>query len=243
MISLKKERVSMMVTDVIKEIIKTEGFKSGDKFYSENQLSKRLEVSRSSIREAIRMLEVTGWVAVYQGKGIFISEPGADAGGNGETENADLPIKRWVVDNTELLREHFEVRMLIEPHAAALAADLADAKDLDALDETYQSFCTYVKEGNVIKAISSDGSFHRLVARASRNRTLSILMKTMAETLNEGWYTTLNIPGRLERTIEEHGGILESIKQKAPEEAAGRMRRHLLNALDDIQKHFGKITQ
>ena len=53
-----------MVTDAKKEIIETEGLQPGDRLYSEHQLSQKLEVSRSSIREAIRMLEVTGLVSV-----------------------------------------------------------------------------------------------------------------------------------------------------------------------------------
>jgi GntR family transcriptional regulator, transcriptional repressor for pyruvate dehydrogenase complex len=231
MISLKKERVSMMVTDEIKEIVKNEDFKIGDKFYSENQLAKRLQVSRSSIREAIRMLEVTGYVKVYQGKGVFISQPGNDA----------LPVKQWVVDNAELLGDHFEVRLLIEPHAAALAAKKADKKELVALRECYAAFCAFVGEGNVAKAIISDSHFHQLIAKATRNRTLSILMKTMAETLNEGWFASLNMPGRLEHTIGEHGALLEAIEKGASEEASNLMRTHLLNALADIQKHTGTL--
>ena len=64
-----------MVTDAIKTIIKEENLKPGDKLYSEKELVKKLEVSRSSIREALRMLEVSGVVKVYQGKGVFISDP------------------------------------------------------------------------------------------------------------------------------------------------------------------------
>lgn len=233
MISLKKERVSMMVTDEIKEIIKHEDFKTGDKFYSENQLAKRLEVSRSSIREAIRMLEVTGFVKVYHGKGVFISEPEGDA----------LPVTRWAVDNAELLSEHFEVRLLIEPHAAALAAIKADTKELVLLRDAYVAFCTYVEEGDIAKAIVSDGYFHLLIARATRNRTLSILMKTMAETLNEGWFASLNIPGRLEHTIGEHGALLEAIEKGASEEASHLMRTHLMNALTDIKNHTGNFSK
>jgi len=227
MISLKKERVSMMVTDELKEIMKHEDFKVGAKFYSENQLAKRLEVSRSSIREAIRMLEVTGYVKVYHGKGVFISEPEADT----------LPVKRWAVDNAELLGEHFEVRLLIEPHAAALAAKKAEKKDLIALRDAYAAFCEFVRVGDVANAIVSDGHFHVLIARATRNRTLSILMKTMAETLNEGWFASLNIPGRLEQTIGEHGALLEAIEKGSSTLASDLMRTHLLNALTDIQNH------
>ncbi|NLK05983.1 MAG: FadR family transcriptional regulator, partial [Spirochaetales bacterium] len=93
--SLKKERLSVMVTDAINEIIRTEKLKPGDKLYSEKELSSKLEVSRSSIREALRMLEVSGIVKVYQGKGVFISDPSAKS----------HPVKEWVVENADALRE------------------------------------------------------------------------------------------------------------------------------------------
>ena len=71
---VKKVRLSDSVIDAIKEMITEDGFKPGDKFYSENELTKKLQVSRSSIREALRILEVTGQVSVKQGKGIYITD-------------------------------------------------------------------------------------------------------------------------------------------------------------------------
>ena len=75
-----------MVTDAINEIIRTEQLKPGDKLYSEKQLSAKLEVSRSSIREALRMLEVSGVVKVYQGKSVFIND----------MTSKRHPVKEWV---------------------------------------------------------------------------------------------------------------------------------------------------
>ena len=224
---LKKERLSQMVTDAIKEIIETEGLQPGARFYSEKQLSEKLEVSRSSIREAVRMLEVTGYVSVYQGKGIFINNPSTD----------ETPMKRWVVDNTGLLKEHFEIRSLLEPHAAREAAVNSSSKDIESLTLVYQEFCKDLELENIEKAITNDSAFHQLIAKISKNRTLCILMKTIGQTLNEGWIASLNTPGRLEHTVIEHGEILAAIAAHDAEAAAEAMRMHLVTALNDIQNY------
>ncbi len=229
--SLKKERVSILVTDAIKTIIKEENLQPGDKLYSEKELVSKLEVSRSSIREALRMLEVSGVVKVYQGKGVFISDP----------EEQTYPVKQWVVENADALKEHFEVRLLIEPHAAALACRCAESRDLEALRKAYASFVEKVQAGNVIKAISCDSAFHLAVARATKNRTLAVLMKTMDQTLNEGWYASLHAPGRLFSSIEEHRRLLQAILDRDQESAAKAMEDHLKNALKDIQHYFGTL--
>lgn len=227
--SLKKERLSQQVIDAIKEIIRVEALKPGDRLYSEHQLSRKLEVSRSSIREAVRILEVTGLVRVHQGKGIYIAEP--------DEEQASM--KRWVVDNTELLKEHFEVRLLIEPHAAFITAEKASEEEIAGLEKVYASFVLHLKQGDITRSITEDSKFHLKVAECTGNRTLMILMKTMANTLNEGWIASLNTPGRLERTVVEHRAILDMISEHCAEGAADKMREHLFNALNDIRSYTG----
>ncbi len=220
-----------MVTDAIKKMIVSENLQPGDKLFSEKQLSEKLEVSRSSIREALRMLEVSGLIKVYQGKGVFISEP----------VHADKPVMSWVVENADSLREHFEVRLLIEPHAAELASTRADEKDVKTLNELFVAFKEHVRSGDVHQAIATDGAFHLAVAKATRNRTLIVLMRTMEQTLNEGWYASLHVPGRLESSVEEHGALLRAIETHDAHAACQAMDLHLQNALSDIQRYFGTL--
>jgi GntR family transcriptional repressor for pyruvate dehydrogenase complex len=227
MTSLKKERLSVQVYNVLRKIIETEHFKPGDKFYSEHQLSKRLEVSRSSIREAVRMLEVSGLVTVAQGRGVFLKE---------QTEN-DLPIRGWAVDNADSLREHFQVRLMIEPEAAALSAVHAADDDLEAMREAFSLFRLSVEHKDIEQAISQDGMFHTLISKSTQNRTLSVLMETMAQTLNEGWFASLNIPGRLERTVAEHQEILDALLAHDAGAAKRAMKQHLKQALKDIETY------
>ena len=164
---VKKVRLSDSVINAIKEMIRNDGFAPGDKFYSENELTGKLQVSRSSIREALRILEVTGQVSVKQGKGIFISDK------QGEQFSE---FSSWLKANEQSIRDNFEVRLIIEPKAAGYAAEKADKKDIRELEQAYDSFVKYAGEHNVEEAIVCDGTFHRLLARATKNKTLHVLM-------------------------------------------------------------------
>jgi GntR family transcriptional repressor for pyruvate dehydrogenase complex len=226
MATLKKERLSVQVYKELKKIIETEQFKPGDKFYSEHQLAHRLGVSRSSIREAVRMLEVSGLVTVAQGKGVFLRKP-----------PEQLPVQGWAVDNADSLREHFQVRLILEPEAAALAAAHVRDEDLDMLKEIYADFKESVEIHDIEQAIAYDGKFHTTISKSTGNRTLRVLMETMASTLNEGWYASLNIPGRLERTVGEHQEILDAIISRDEAAAKKAMKQHLRRALKDIETY------
>ncbi len=223
---IKRVRLSDRVTDAIETMIAEGSFAPGDRFFSENELVKKLEVSRSSIREAVRILEVRGRVTVKHGKGIFIAAPAE--------EDRD-PFTGWLKDNKEPICDHFEVRLIIEPKAARRAAENADEEIVRSIEKVYAAFAASAEQGDTAAMIRFDGDFHRLVAKATKNRTLYHLMKTMTKSLPEGWITSLHIPGRVEKTLGEHASILEAIRAGEPERAEETMTLHLRNALADIQ--------
>lgn len=222
---LKKIRLSEQVVDVLKQMISEEGFGPGDKLYSENELTKKLHVSRSSIREAVRILEVTGFVTVKHGKGIFISD---SIGGEGAFTD-------WLKNNESSLIEHFEIRLIIDPKAAAYAAKNADEGDIINMEETCEEFKKNVKGKNTPGLIKVDEQFHKILAKSTKNRTLYLIMKTMTESLTDGWISSLHIPGRIEKTIVEHESVLQAIKSGDSEAAEMAMLLHIQNALNDIR--------
>lgn len=226
---IRKIRLSESVIAAIKEIIVEEGFKPGDKLFSENELTKKLKVSRSSVREALRMLEVTGQVTVKQGKGTFI----ADA--NGQQFNT---FSTWLKNNEQSTKDNFEVRMIIEPKAAGYAAEKADAVDIQQMEEVCAQFAHFAKTNNIEELIQCDRGFHCILAGATKNLTLHVLMESMTTTLPDGWISSLYTPGRVEKTIHEHGDILEAIKRGDKIGAENAMTRHLANALHDILKQI-----
>jgi GntR family transcriptional repressor for pyruvate dehydrogenase complex len=229
--SIKRVRLSERVLEAINKIIEEENFVPGDKFYSENQLTKRLGVSRSSVREAIRILEVTGHVKVKHGMGVFVTD---------SMDEEREAFKDWVKNNETAIFDHFDVRLIIDPKAAAYAAMNADAHDIEKLKEIYEDFTSRVKCGNTSGLIRCDEEFHQLLSNSTKNKTLYFLMKTMTNSLPEGWLTTLHIPGRAEKTITEHGKILQAIEEGDSEKAEAAMKEHLLNAIEDIKASMKK---
>lgn len=231
MSAIKKVRLSESVIEAIKKMIVEDGFKADDKFYSENELTKKLQVSRSSIREALRILEVTGQVTVKQGKGIYVADL---------SDQQFKAFSTWLKNNEQSIKDNFEVRLIIEPKAAGRAAENADAEDIVKLEGAWSKFSKYAEEGNTEEVIKQDRLFHRLLAGATKNVTLHVLMKSMTTTLPNGWISSLYTPGRIEKTVQEHGDILEAIMQRDKTGAENAMTRHLVNALHDIKKEIKK---
>ncbi len=225
MTKLKKSRLSESAIEAIKTMIRKDGFNPGDKFYSETQLTKMLGVSRSSIREAMRILEVMGHVTVRQGKGIYIADPQG---------KRFKEFSSWLKSNELTIKDNFEVRLIIEPKAAGNAAERADEEDIRQLESVYQDFIASAEAGNVDEAIVCDGRFHCLLAAATKNRTLQVMMEAMITSLPNAWISSLNIPGRLEKTVQEHGNVLKAIKKRDKNAAENAMTRHLANAVYDI---------
>jgi GntR family transcriptional regulator, transcriptional repressor for pyruvate dehydrogenase complex len=223
---IRKIRLSEQIINVIKEMIISDGFKPGDKFYSENELTGKLQVSRSSIREAVRILEVTGIVTVRHGKGIFISE---------SKKEGFEAFAEWVKTHESALIEHFEVRLIIDPKAAAYAARNAESEDIIKLEEACEDFVENYRTNNTPGIIKADEEFHKILAKSTKNRTLYMIMKTMTDSLSEGWISSLHVPGRVKKTIIEHRAVLQAIKDRDPESAERAMNHHINNAIQEIK--------
>jgi len=229
---IKKIRLSDSVINAIKKKIAKDNFQPGDKFYSENELSRQLQVSRSSIREAIRILEATGYVTVKQGKGIFVTDF--------DSQNLK-PFISWLKSNEQHIFDHFEIRLIIEPKAAAIAAQKADTDDIRKIEEVLAEFDLHAERKEITEIIKTDRIFHRLIAKSTKNSTLYVLINSLTTSLPKGWISSLHTPGRIDKTTHEHRDILKAITAKDNERAEGAMIRHLENALSDIKAHMGSV--
>lgn len=233
-VAIKKIRLSDQVVQALKAMIAEKHYKAGDKFHSENELTHLLGVSRSSIREAIRLLEVSGHVKVHQGKGIYIADP--DRPGNGA-------FTRWLKENEASLAEVFEMRIIIDSKAAAYASAKADQADIDKLEEICTRFRERAEAENPAEMIKLDEEFHLQLARSTRNRALYLIMKTMTQSLDEGWVSSLSVPGRIKKSVLEHCAILDAIQHHDAALAERKMEEHLTNALADIRKSMNGIEE
>lgn len=228
---IKMERLSDRVSGIIVRLIDEEKFQPGDKFYSENTLVKRLGVSRSSIREAMRSLESTGWITVQQGRGVFVTST-SERGGEG--------FVGWLKSNRDAMLEHFEVRLMLDPKAAAYAARNATDEEISTLKRICEEFREKAQNQDIDALILVDERFHSAVAQCTKNKTLYVLMRTMAKSLPVGWISSLHVPGRVDKTINEHCSVVSAIANHDPDGAEKAMILHLHNAMNEIAEFIEK---
>ena len=227
---VRKARLSEGVVDAIRRMIVADGFAPGDKFLSENELTAKLGVGRSSVREAIRILEVTGQLTVSHGKGVFI--------GDADT-HPFAGFVDWLKNNDRSVMEHFEVRLIIEPETTRLAALAATSADVARLADVHADFLENARLGLTAETIECDCAFHRLLGEASGNTVLAALTKSMITSMFDDWISSFHTPGRMEKTVSEHGRILAAIKARDAEAARTGMADHLHNAIRDIKASSG----
>lgn len=225
---IQKKRVSDLIVEQIDEMIVSKKLKPGQILSSERELVNELQVSRASLREALRILESMGVIETKPGRGIFVADV---------TNSLFAPFEVWLESHRESLVEQFEVRLVIEPDAAYFAAQRASHELVLEMKKSLEHFIHCKDDNNTIGMIEYDSGFHNLIAKATNNRTLSVLMETITNSLLCGWKATLHIPSRVEKTVQEHSEILYAIENRLAEEASHMMKIHLEYAINDLKKY------
>ena len=223
---LKNKRYSDQIVEQIQTRILTNHLKVGTGLPSELELAQEFQVSRSVIREALRILEISGLVQIKKGPsgGIFVSN------------RLHKPIKKSLsnmVDSGGVTIDHlFDVRLLIEPYIAMEAALHADNEDVKKIQELIQD--SSLHKNDPLRLKKNNLNFHLLLARASGNPVLSILLESVFEILIELSLDFLDLS--LERDFFEiHKKISEIIAQKRPEEARRLMEEDIKSVRDKLK--------
>ncbi len=224
---IAKSRLSEVAMQHIKALVASERMGPGDRLPTERELVEKLAISRSSVREALRMLEIMGIVEVKPGRGAFIKDPGGDLA---------VPLASWITLNRATLLKYFEVRMVLEPGCAALAARNATADDIAQLKSRLAEFAASQACGDIVGCIEADMGFHALIGSATGNNILRELIDNIGGMLLDSWKAALRDENRARQSVREHREICEAIA--ARDEAAARrfMERHLENGLETLRK-------
>jgi len=215
-------RLSQSAVEQIKELIAKRELHPGDRLPGERELVRQLGISRTSVREALRILEVMGLVEVRPGSGTYVKDPTADV--------MQAPLTPWLAAHRDSLMELFEVRELIEPGAAALAAQRACPHTIQAMRQTLEEMERAHQDGDLVGAVMADAEFHHLIMKATGNKLLIKLLDNIVHLLEEGRKASLRVPGQTARAIAGHRQILEAIAANDGEAAARAMSTHLRDA-------------
>jgi GntR family transcriptional repressor for pyruvate dehydrogenase complex len=191
--------------------------KAGARLPPERELARLFGVGRCTLREAVRALESLGLVDVRAGEGTFLTE--SDAAPMRGYFSPEL-FSKW-----SKRLNLFELRAVLEPGLASLAARRATPDHLAKMREVLEEQALQVQRGD--SGMEEDAIFHRLIAEATANPALIEIMETLTHVLRETRHASLQRDGRPMRSLKQHTLILAAIEARNPAVAARRMRSHI----------------
>lgn len=220
-----KKRLSDSVADDILTMITIEKkFEPGDKLPNENELSVLLNVSRTTLREAIRILATNGVLEIQRGKGTFISKNLL------LTDDKDFKTLKDIKTNAKDL---YEMRLIFEPEAAYLAT-------LRGSDEEIRRILAFGKEieneiADMANRTNSERAFHKAIAKATHNEFMYKLMPVIYQAIDKGVKLSEQKQKAVTDTVHDHKMIMEFMEKRNAEGAKNAMRIHILHAIQELE--------
>lgn len=205
-----------VVCETLREAIITGVLKPGERLM-EIQLAEELGVSRTPVREAIRKLELEGFVVMIPRRGTYV---------------ADMSIKD--------INEVFEVRTALDVLAAGLAAERITEDELEQMERLLVQIGEYIEQGDMDKIVEVDSQFHDILYRASRNDRLVGIINNLREQLTRFRSISMSYPGRLKNTLEEHSRMVEALAARNSELAQQLAVEHMENSEQTLLLDFNE---
>ncbi|MGI6649613.1 MAG: GntR family transcriptional regulator [Bacillota bacterium] len=205
-----------IVFESLREAIINGVLKPGERLM-EVQLAEEMGVSRTPVREAIRKLELEGFVIMVARKGAYV---------------AGISMKDVV--------DVFEIRAALEGLAASLAAERITDEEKEEMERLLVRKAACVEAGDYDSLTEIDTEFHELLYKASRNERLMQIISNLREQINRFRMVSLAFPGRGREALEEHKKMAEAIAERDAALAQALAQEHIENAenalLEAMQK-------
>lgn len=196
-----------IVLEALREAIVSGVLEPGERLM-EIQLAEEMGVSRTPVREAIRKLELEGFVVMIPRKGAYV---------------AGVSYKD--------VKDVFEIRASLESLAAGLAAEKITDEELEQMERVLH----YEREPDTLEEmVQSDVDFHALLYKASRNERLIGILGNLREQIQRFRTTSLAVPGRVKYAIQEHRDIADAVARHDLEEAQSLAYSHIENAVNTM---------
>jgi len=218
---IKKKSLYQEAARRIQDGIETGIWAPGTRLPSERELARALNVGRSSIREAIRVLQAIDLIEIRPGDGTYVKQQGSPL--NEES-------LRFLLQDKEV-SDLYEVRELLDVQIAAMAAERATPEDIQVIESTLECMADGIRAGR--PCVNEDYQYHKTLARIVDNQVLLQIQEMLWKSL---WPTVerfLQVPGRLERSLVEHRAVLDAIKDGDTAKSRELMHAHLQSRFTD----------
>jgi GntR family transcriptional regulator, transcriptional repressor for pyruvate dehydrogenase complex len=224
--SAKTHRISHNIVKQIRNAILAGELKPGDRLPSEKDLAISFNVSKASLREAVRSLEALGMVEVLQGVsgGVFIREV--------DLETARNSLFNYIFFQNPSIQEFTQLRLMIEPQMAAIAAEKATEDDLRFFDDNLSQTYLQLNSGEFYYKL--DTAFHHRIAAISDNRLIVFVIDSLKNAI-------VNLKLQLEldssfsmQVYKSHQRIVESLRKRDAEACKEEMRKHIMSVEQEL---------
>jgi len=214
-----KENVTQLLILRFQEMLRDGVLTQGARLPAERELAAHFNVARSSLRQALKVLEIMGVITQRVGDGSYL---------NTDTSAIlSVPMEfLFLLDDTSV-EELTELRQLVEPGLAKLAAQRSTSEDIALLRKSIKDLES--SSNDRLKLVSSDLLFHRAIFQASKNRMASSLFQTIHRAMAKMIFVTSQLV-ELEHTLAFHKPIMRAIEQRDGDQAASLMTSHLKDA-------------
>jgi DNA-binding FadR family transcriptional regulator len=224
---IKRVSVVEQAISKIYDLILSQNLKENDKLPPERQLSEMLGISRNSLREAIRVLDMLGVLRVDQGSGMVI-----DSSRVSDAVTRHLTFALLL--NREKLYELFEARLVMETECAGMAALRADEEERAMLHRTYEELCA--SRTDRPKSIALEIELHNIIARAAHNTVLEKILNSLKQILKESREATVPPSGVTPETVKVHERLIAAIDARDVAAARTIMKEHIASVAERIKR-------
>lgn len=201
----------------IKDAIESDALKAGEPL-SENRLSQEIEISRTPIREALRVLAQEGYVRIVPAKGAFVSEI-----------------------SLEDVKEIYDIRKLLEPFASLSAVNRVPEEDILALERDWNEIRSRVAEGEPVpwsEVAAIDKRFHFTLIRHSTNKRIQQILSSYHAQIERFQSLSAKSLANVEDTVLQHLELLACLKERDARGFSERLYDHIVKSEENVLKDY-----
>ncbi len=214
-----KDDITQNLITQFQDMLREGRISQGDRLPPERELAAHFNVARSSLRQALKVLEILGIITQRVGDGSYLNSDAAAI--------LSVPLEFLFLLDDTTVEDLTELRLLMEPGLARLAAQRANVEDIAMLKQSIHDFES--SSNDKLKLVSSDLLFHRAIFQASKNRTAGNLFHNIHRAMAKMMLVTSQLV-ELEHTLAFHKPIMQAIQDGKGERAARLMTEHLEDA-------------
>lgn len=221
---VQKRLSDHIADDIMSMIVIEKRFMPGDKLPNENELSEELNISRTTLRESIRVLVTNGILEIKRGRGTFVKK--------------DFDVSHTIkslnnLSNTRMdAKDLYEMRLIFEPEAAYYATIRATDAELQRILEYGQQIEQKIKHG--MDRTDVEQKFHKSISKATHNEFMDKLMPVIFQAIDTGIILSQKNERATKDTLHDHKMIMEFMEARNPEGARSAMKIHILHAMNDL---------